>query len=130
MTSFELFVIAHLIADYLLQNKWMALNKGSKLLPIILHTLIYGICMGIAFPSIIPIIVVIACLHGLVDRYSLGDRWLSFIKGRSFDSIGCIWDYSSDTNKEMDVAFTCIVYVTVDFLIHFLISYPLIKLAL
>ena len=130
MNSFEKFLIAHLIADFLLQNNWMALNKTKKLMPLIVHGVIYAICMFVTFPEIVMWrILRISVLHCIVDRYSLADKWLRLIKGRSFISVDEKYFPLTQKDYPIYVSFTCIVYVVVDFLIHFLITYPLIRSA-
>jgi len=135
MNTFEKFVIAHLIADFLLQNNWMALNKTRKLgLPIIVHTVIYGLTMGAMFQNVL-IIVPVACMHGIVDIFGLGNVWLRLIGGRSFESIDKVheqYEPMSVGQREVPprrdaviyISFTAVVYVVVDFLIHFLTTYP------
>ncbi|HVK57704.1 MAG TPA: DUF3307 domain-containing protein [Candidatus Kapabacteria bacterium] len=49
MTPFEKALIAHLIADWILQNNWMAQNKVSLRHPASwTHSTIQGVCLGIA----------------------------------------------------------------------------------
>lgn len=118
MNSFEKFLIAHLIADFLLQNNWIALNKTKKFPPLIAHAFIYTICLVVAFPSLGPWAWILGLLHGIVDCLSLGDKWLRLIGGRTFKDI--------EYKDNVYVGFTCLVYTVVDFLIHFLTTYPII----
>ena len=49
MTPFERGFVAHLVADWLLQNDWMARNKMSLRHPAAwIHALIHGLCLGLA----------------------------------------------------------------------------------
>jgi hypothetical protein len=49
MTPFERALVAHLVADWILQNDWMARNKASLLHPAAwTHSAIQGICLGLA----------------------------------------------------------------------------------
>ncbi len=136
MTIFEKFLIAHLVADYLLQNNWMALNKTKAKRPLFVHTIIYGLTMGIMFQSWL-IITPAMCLHGIVDGMSLGNVWLRLIGGRSFESIDKVHEqFSPMSHGEREeppmrdatiyISFTAIVYVVADFLIHFLTTFPAI----
>lgn len=34
-------LVGHIAGDFLLQNRWMAENKSTKLLPLLVHTLVY-----------------------------------------------------------------------------------------
>jgi hypothetical protein len=49
MTLFEKALVAHLVADWILQNDWMARNKISLRHPAAwIHSGIQGLCLGIA----------------------------------------------------------------------------------
>lgn len=49
MSPFEKALIAHLVADWILQNNWMAQNKTSLRHPASwVHSSIQGICLGLA----------------------------------------------------------------------------------
>src|SRR5688572_19964300 len=49
MTPFERALVAHLVADWILQNDWMAKYKTSLLHPAAwTHSGIQGICLGLA----------------------------------------------------------------------------------
>lgn len=49
LTPFERALVAHLVADWLLQNNWMAKNKYSLLHPAAwIHAAIYALCMTLA----------------------------------------------------------------------------------
>lgn len=37
-------LVVHFVADFLLQNNWMALNKSKKLEALTLHCLVYSLC--------------------------------------------------------------------------------------
>lgn len=39
-------IIGHLVADYLLQNDWMALNKKKDSFPCLVHCLIWTLCVS------------------------------------------------------------------------------------
>jgi hypothetical protein len=49
MTLFERALVAHLVADWILQNDWMALNKTSLRHPAAwTHAAIHALCLGLA----------------------------------------------------------------------------------
>src|SRR5262249_50071306 len=49
LTPFEKGLVAHLVADWIFQNEWMARNKKKLLHPAAwTHSAIQGICLGIA----------------------------------------------------------------------------------
>jgi len=49
LTPFERGLVAHLVADWILQNDWMALNKVSLRHPAAwIHAAIQGLCLSLA----------------------------------------------------------------------------------
>ncbi len=73
LTLFERGLLAHLIADWLLQNDWMARNKRSVLHPAAwVHAGIQSMCLGIALGPIAGI--VLGGIHLLVDT-RIPMRW-------------------------------------------------------
>jgi hypothetical protein len=49
LTPFERALVAHLVADWILQNEWMARNKQSLRHPAAwTHGAIHGVCLGLA----------------------------------------------------------------------------------
>jgi len=77
-------LIAHLVGDYLFQNRWMALNKHKNWLICLLHSFIYAlsvmlICnfdygwkVGIVFLS-----------HFYIDYFRIGAKWRQFFSGET-----------------------------------------------
>jgi|SRR2546428_11788488 hypothetical protein len=66
LTPFERALVAHLVADWLLQNNWMARNKHSLRHPAAwVHASIHAICLGIALNWQAG--VVLGLVHILVD---------------------------------------------------------------
>jgi len=66
LTLFERGFVAHLIADWLLQNDWMARNKSNLRHPAAwVHGLIYAILIGLAMNWLAGL--VLAALHILID---------------------------------------------------------------
>ena len=95
-------VIGHLVGDYLLQNKWMALNKNEKgwygIGICTAHSLIYSIAVtlvvGIYLWGFAPygirvwaILTMVFLTHYPIDRWSLADKWLKLIRGRQLDEV-------------------------------------------
>jgi Protein of unknown function (DUF3307) len=79
LTPFERGFVAHLIADWLLQNSWMALNKTSLLHPAAwVHASIHGICLGFALGPIAG--VVLGVVHMLIDTRVPVDWWIRVFK--------------------------------------------------
>lgn len=61
-------LILHLIGDYVTQSHWMATNKGSRMWPALLHSIIYSLPFLILRPSWIAFAVILGT-HYLIDRY-------------------------------------------------------------
>ena len=116
--------LGHLIGDYLLQTKNMALNKSAKgwkgFWLCTAHIAIYtaSVCgmVSIVQPITIEFVASIFFPHWLIDRYSFASWWLKKIKGRTFvDAFK-----STDKYREFDIAFTAIVYTVTDNTFHLL----------
>lgn len=59
-------LIAHLIADWLLQNEWMAINKVKVgHLAGIIHALIHGMLFLFVFPPLVAL--TLGVIHYLID---------------------------------------------------------------
>ncbi|MEQ8175561.1 MAG: DUF3307 domain-containing protein [Syntrophomonadaceae bacterium] len=43
MTLFEALLVGHLVGDFLFQNRWMADNKSKKVIPLVVHSLVYSL---------------------------------------------------------------------------------------
>ena len=126
-TLFIKALLGHLIGDYLLQSKNMALQKseptwhGFKMCTI--HVLLYTIAVCAMMQTTDPIIWLLVFIpHWIVDRWSLASYWLKLIRGRTFESAY----NSNDKFREFDIAFTCIVYTVTDNTIHLLCLWGLI----
>ena len=79
LTSFERALMAHLVADWLLQNNWMAKNKSSVRHPAAwVHASIYGVCLGLALNWKAGI--VLGLLHVVVDTGIPVKWWITHFK--------------------------------------------------
>jgi hypothetical protein len=127
----ELFVLAligHLIGDYLLQTKLMALHKADKGFPgtilctthVLLYTAAVGLCLGNFHPDLMLAIFI---PHWVIDRNSLASHWLKIIKGRTFESV----NNSTGLARDFDVAFTAIVYTVTDNTFHLICLWVAIR---
>ncbi|HLF27903.1 MAG TPA: DUF3307 domain-containing protein [Anaerolineae bacterium] len=77
LTPFERGLVAHLIADWLLQNDWMARNKISLRHPAAwVHGLIQAVLLGWALGWLAGL--VLALFHMLVDTRFLLRWWQGF----------------------------------------------------
>lgn len=128
MTIFEQMLIGHLIGDYLFQSNWMAQRKGSNLLPCIVHCLIYtfGVCLVMWQWSLLWMSIVFAS-HFPIDRFSLADKWLKLIKGRSVveyylhghENIPVTDPYGN--YGRLRAGFTTLVYAVADNVMHLIL---------
>jgi len=121
-TLFEKILLGHLLGDYLLQPKKMAIAKSAKgftgLSWCIVHCLIYTACICLFTGAFTPLMAGLIFLsHFPIDRWSLANAWLRLIKGRDFISA-----YKSKLEfHEIDLAFSTIVYTVVDNTLHLLL---------
>lgn len=93
LTPFERGFVAHLVADWLLQNTWMAANKTSLLHPAAwVHSGIHGICLGLALGPWAGLI--LGIVHLLIDSRVPLDWWIRFFKkseGSSLSDLIFVW---------------------------------------
>jgi hypothetical protein len=79
LTPFERGLVAHLVADWVLQNDWMALNKTSLRHPAAwVHGAIQGLCLGLALGWLAGL--VLGFVHLLIDTRVPMDCWIRFFK--------------------------------------------------
>jgi hypothetical protein len=80
--------LGHLAGDYLLQNEWMAMNKSKNTLngwiAAMVHCILYtlAVCLFMWNFDLIWMAVVFLS-HFPIDKFSLTDKYLHYIKGRS-----------------------------------------------
>jgi hypothetical protein len=118
---FILAVLGHLVGDYMLQTKHMALNKSAKgwqgAITCTIHVAIYSAAVCAFWWTVNPLIfLLVAVPHWLIDRFSLAAAWLKLIRGRTFEAAYL----SQDKYREFDIAFTAIVYTVTDNTMHLL----------
>lgn len=71
--------VAHLVADFVLQNEWQALNKGSLKHPAAwVHSTIQGLCALFVFPW--PAALALGLVHLAVDTRKPLDWWRRLVK--------------------------------------------------
>ena len=115
-------VLGHLAGDYLFQGKQMAFRKSEKGWAgygwCVLHCLIYTICVCLFLWTLNPLVVVLVfASHFPFDRWSLASKWLKLIRGR--DLIRAF--ESKEKYRDIDVAFSCLVYAVVDNTMHLIL---------
>jgi len=89
LTPFERGLIANLIADWVLQNDWMARNKASLRHPAAwvhggIHALLLGIALGWQAGLVLGLV------HVLVDTRKPARRWRTLFRQTSEGQIGLI----------------------------------------
>lgn len=129
---FAMLLLGHMVGDYLLQNKWMAMNKNGNWLTCAIHCLIYTAAVYAFTSSYVTYMywpLIIFATHFPVDYFSLADRWLEQIKGRSLiDFIkngksNIPSEYDKDNYHALRGGFTALVYTAVDNTLHMLPMY-------
>jgi len=79
MTPFDRGLVAHLVADWLLQNDWMALNKTNLRHPAgWVHASIHGLLLGLALGWLGG--VVLGIIHLLIDTGRPVKWWILVFK--------------------------------------------------
>ncbi len=79
LTPFERGLVAHLVADWILQNEWMARNKPSLGHPAAwVHAAIHMLCLGLALGWLAGL--VLGFIHLLVDTRRPGGWWIRIFK--------------------------------------------------
>jgi hypothetical protein len=79
LTLFERGLVAHLVADWLLQNDWMALNKANLRHPAgWVHASIHGVLLGLALGWMGGI--ALGILHLLLDTGRPVNWWIRVFK--------------------------------------------------
>lgn len=127
----ELFILAllgHLVGDYLLQTKYMALTKSKSgyraALTCTYHVALYTIAVCAFWWTVNPLVAMLIFVpHWIIDRWSLANHWLRLIGGRTFEGA-----YTSPRRyRDFDVAFTAIVYTVTDNTMHLICMWLVIK---
>jgi hypothetical protein len=91
---FEVFVVSHLVGDFLLQTQWQAVNKygglggGGKTRALCMHVLVYTLCFVPALVWLagslgawtIGVAALIAVPHLVQDDGRLLERWIRVVK--------------------------------------------------
>lgn len=80
MTPFERGLLAHLVADWMLQTDWMARNKFHLRHPAAwTHAGIQGVCLGLALGWLAGL--VLGFVHLLIDTRVPLNWWMVKVKG-------------------------------------------------
>ena len=87
MSLFSWLFIGHLVGDYLFQIRWMAENKSSRFLPLLVHSAVYTVIValfarlagGLSWPGIALVFVA----HLILDQRQFIDFWAKKITSTS-----------------------------------------------
>lgn len=121
-------LLGHLVGDYLLQSKTLALRKSEKgwggVLFCLIHSLIYSLSVCLFLWTLNPVVALLVFLsHYPIDRWSLASLWLKLIRGRDF-----IAAYQNKEKYwEIDLSFSCLVYAAVDNTMHLILLWGIAK---
>jgi hypothetical protein len=84
MSPFDLLLVGHLIGDFLLQTKWMALNKEKQWIPLFTHVSIYIFIIflfGLLFDGLSLLSLALLFIgHVILDRRSFVVFWVKHIQ--------------------------------------------------
>ena len=137
---FEL-LLGHLAGDYLLQNEWMALNKSKNTrkgwLAATVHCILYTLAVCLFMQNFQPIwIAVVFLTHFPIDKFSLAEHYLHFIKGkglRDYVKKDDITDVDIESGVEfksvlnrydaLEGGFTSLVYSVTDNAMHLILMW-------
>ena len=130
---FASILLGHMVGDYLLQNSWMTISKGSSTLKCLAHCFVYTwIVVLFTYPffhNSWAWYSLVFFSHFPIDRWSLADKWLSLIGGRSLKTF--MQRGKDNIPKGMDfqnyhglrAAFTGLVYAAADNTMHLVLMY-------
>lgn len=133
-------LFGHFVGDFFLQPKSMAVKKGASNLIAVTHVAIYTLAVLLFSLPFIGLpknpsdlswlwhyyawVAIIFVPHFVIDRFSLADRWLDLINGRSLRDFMAHGQDDIPENMPhanyhaLRAGFTCIVYVVVDNVSH------------
>jgi hypothetical protein len=126
-------LLLHLLGDYILQPRWMAINKSKSTIVALAHVLIYSIPFFALTDSWYAIMVILLT-HLVIDRFSLAKYWIylcnSCIDERRY------WRYSSETGFQDQIPdfhgyvpkhIAFFLYAVTDNAFHLLINYAALR---
>ena len=125
---FEL-LLGHLVGDYLLQNDWMALNKGQKSFfgwwTCFIHCMVYSLTVCAFTEMSFDWFFIVFNSHFWIDHFSIADKW-SKIKGNQglgdYMASKASWVGWARTDY-VTASFKSIVYVVQDNTMHLVLMY-------
>jgi hypothetical protein len=95
LTPFEALIISHLIADWLFQTLWEAMNKSKNILPLFVHSLVYTAFFMPAFYYYgfkWEYSLILFFSHMILDNRKFEYWWLHQIKRTKNEDVGdALW---------------------------------------
>jgi hypothetical protein len=121
-------LFGHLFGDYVLQNNWMALSKNrigfNGWFVCTVHCFIYTItCLIFTMIFSWKFALLVFISHFLIDKFSLADKWLVIIKGRSIKWFLDCTEGIPQNHNVLRGGFTSLVYAIVDNTFHLFLTY-------
>jgi hypothetical protein len=112
-------IAGHVLGDYWLQTRWMAIYKSKYSWVCTVHVLIYtlAVCIATWHPSVLFGLAVFIP-HWIADRFSLARKYMMFANGD---------DPFTETNP-VAAGFNALVYVVLDNSFHLLCLWWTLKL--
>ena len=139
MIMFQM-LLGHLVADYLFQNEWMAMNKSQNTYvgwnAALIHCIIYTLAVCLFMWKFDNLWVMIVFLtHFPIDKFALANVYMHYIKGKSMKNYVKKDDWMGDIKYApiakkvlnrydiLEGGFTSIVYTVTDNTMHILLMY-------
>src|SRR5579864_2380907 len=137
MNYFINILFGHLVGDFFIQPKAMAVKKGASTWIALGHVALYTFAIAVFTSFSWKWLLFVFITHFIVDRWSLADKWLQFIRGRDLPGfVTAGQDDIPDLNKDFSLnkelrlnyrilrgSFSSIVYTVVDNTIHLMTMY-------
>jgi len=129
-------LFGHLVGDYYLQPRRMALSKskhnGLGLMICLIHCVLYTLFVCLFMWNFTPLwIITVFVTHYIPDRYGLADKYLQLIHGRSFtEFMANPENQTYSPHVALRAGFATIVYVIIDNTMHLIPMYYLAKIIL
>jgi len=120
--------LGHLVGDFLLQSRAMALGKSEKGWNghkwCTFHCVVYTLAVCLFAWTANPLFIVLVFLsHWPIDRWSLTSYWLKLIRSRNL--VGAY--LSEEKFREFDIAFSAIVYTVADNTLHLVALWAIVN---
>lgn len=121
-------LLGHLLGDYLLQPRWMALRKSEAtdagLAISVVHSILYTACICLFLWTVEPMVVwLIFVSHWPIDRWSLAASWLRLIRGRNLGA-------AIESKDPTEISFAALVYAVVDNAMHLIAMWAIVRFVL